>query len=454
MKPPRLPLLLALVLGLLAPWSPAPATAAAYGVITGRVVDKDGLPMADVHLNLFRPGSTIAAEWTRTAADGTFEFRPSTFDDPVAASYLLLVGSGSDATTAIPTWYDGSGADGGVRGAVVGLDPASDQLVAAPAAAGAATIPLSASPTGLGDIRPQEGALVTWDSRDTLGNKVDRLAVTAPWAARGTVSTGRTYGGWPTLLESGHHTITLEASAVDPGGQQQVTLDLTAGSRPTVPVTWAARYFLFDDDLTWGGDWRSPLPGERPAVGTRLRAVAEFANSGAVISGPPISTGVTFQWYRGAKPIAGATRATYKLVAADRGRKIGFRMNAAARAGYPAASYRGPQVKVAAVKASVRARFVGRTVRVKVGLSNGSRPRGRVALLLTDESRFPAPLVSKKLKVSARGVVTLRIPEPFVRTQGDTAIWFAVRFVPTRKKVSVGIDVGPNADRRGETLSE
>lgn len=453
MKPLRLPLLLALLLGLLAPWSPAPATAAAYGVLTGRVVDKDGVPMADVEVNLFRQGANVAVAWSRSAADGTFTFQPANFDDAATGPYTLLVGSGWDGTTAIPTWYDGSGADGGIRGEVTGSDPNTDRAVAASAPSGVAPIVISSSPTPLGDLRVLQGAQVVFDSRDTLGNAVNTLRVTAPWGVSGRVSTRRAYPPTGVLLDAGQHTITVEASAVDPGGRQQVTLDLAVGSRTTVPITWAARYYLLDNDLTWG-EWRAPLSGERPGVGTKLHSGAVFANDSSVVSGSlwPINT--SFQWYRGAKPIAGATRASYKVVAADRGRKIGFRVTAAAKPGYAAATYVGPQVKVAKVTSRVRARFVGRSIKVRVRLSNGAQPTGRVALMLTSERRFPQPLVSKKLKANARGLITLRIPEPFYKTKGDTGIFFAVRFVAKRKAISVGIGRGPTADIRNGTLSQ
>ncbi len=446
-------ILLAFLLGLLAPLAPAPASAAAYGALTGRVVDSKGAPMDGVMVNLFRQGSNVAAEWSRTAADGTFVFQPSNFDAPVTGPYLVMLGSGWDGTTAIPTWYDGSGADGGIRGAITGSDPMTDNDVAAPAPAGAAPITFAASPTQLGDLQVVQGALVAFDSRDTLGNTVDKLRVSGPWGATGQFSAATIYPPHQVLFDAGQHTFTLEASAIDPGGRQQIALDLAAGSTSTVPVTWAARYYLFANDLTWG-EWRSPLPGERPGVGTKLHSGAVFANFSSVVSGSlwPINT--TFQWYRGAKRIAGATKASYKLVAADRGKKVSFRITAGARTGYAAATYVGPQVKVADVAASVRARFVGRTVKVKVRLSNGARPTGRIALMLTSELRFPLPLVSKKLKANAHGDITLRIPEPYYKTQGDTGVFFAVRFVPRHKTISVGIGRGPTADIKNGTLSQ
>jgi len=433
-------LLLAFLVGVLAPVAAtsAPSSAADYGALTGRVVGADGAPVAGARLNLFRQGSNVAASHGYLSGeDGTFTITAARLDDPAAGPYRLLVGNGGSESTAIPTWYDGTGADGGIRGETSGGDPATGRSTAASVPAGAATLTFGAAPINVGDLQVQEGALVEWDSRDTNGKGDFQLRVTGPLAGIGRVDTYESNGDSGPLLEPGRHTFALEASATDPGGRQQVTLDLAPGDRLKVPVTWAARYYLYSIGTTWG-HWFDPLPGERPGVGTRLRSEVELANNIYITKAV-----VKVQWYRGSTAIPGATGRGYRLTAADRGKRISYRVTVKARPGYAAASYRSPKTKAAAVAARVDARFVGRSVLVKVRWSNGARPRGEVALLLHGSSRFREPLATKTLR-NRRGEVRLRIPAGFVRG-GDTGVEFVVRYLSPKRKVSVAYDFGPSA---------
>ncbi len=73
-----------------------------------------------------------------------------------------------------------------------------------------------------------------------------------------------------------------------------------------------------------------------PRPGVRLRATAGTWS--------PAPTGVSYQWLRNGRPIRGATKATYKAVKADRGRRISVRVEVRR------APYRPVKATTAAVK--------------------------------------------------------------------------------------------------------
>ena len=54
-------------------------------------------------------------------------------------------------------------------------------------------------------------------------------------------------------------------------------------------------------------------------VGQTLRSTAGTVS--------PAATKVTYQWLRNGRAIRGATRATYRLVAGDRGRKVSLKVS-------------------------------------------------------------------------------------------------------------------------------
>lgn len=82
-----------------------------------------------------------------------------------------------------------------------------------------------------------------------------------------------------------------------------------------------------------------PAISGKPKVGKRLKA--------STGSWSPAATSYAYQWYRGKKEIAGkkAERKRYKVVAADRGKRLKVKVTAS-RAGYASASAISKRVKI------------------------------------------------------------------------------------------------------------
>lgn len=448
MKPHRL-LLPALLLGLLAPFGSAPATAAAARApITGRVVDEHGAPMAGVYVTLFRAGRRVADNGaSTTGADGRFALPPGNYTK--GGSFAVLVSTGEGTSTALPTWYDGSGADGGIRASVQGDDITSQNVrTGAAPPAGATLVRFGRSTRDLGDLVTAQGTRVRFESKDTSGNVV-HPGVTAHDAVSNTVrEAAESYGTY--LLEPGHQTATLTASTHVAGGTQQVPLDLVAGTTQTVPVTWAAQYYLRSVERRLdGGTGLIKVPGQRLSVGDRIWADARFAND------PKVIGGVSYQWYRDETPIPGATDWSYRVVKADRRHQLSYEVAVAPRPAYAGVAYRSAPDTVAAVTAKVRATFPKgdisaahpeRTwIRVRVSLSNGKHPAGRLALIVKNIEPEIAPKVIVKRAVRRTGPTTflLRLPRGFDAQRYNEYGSMYVRFVPTdRAKVSVAASQG------------
>ncbi|MBM7518851.1 carboxypeptidase regulatory-like domain-containing protein [Nocardioides nitrophenolicus] len=452
MKPRHL-LLPALVLGLLAPVGSVPASAAAARApITGRVVDDHGAPVAGVEVTLFRAGHRAADnDGSTTGPDGRFVLRPG--DYTKGGSFAVLISTGEGTSTALPTWYDGSGADGGIRASVLGETLTTEMTrTDAPPPAGARLVRFGKAARDLGDLATPQGTRVSFESKDTKGRQVSH-GVLAHDAVSNTVrEAAESYQTY--LLEPGRQTVTLTASRYVAGGSQQLTLDLVAGTTQKVPVTWAAQYYLSRvDRMLDGGVGLIEVPGQRLSVGDRIWVDAWFANDSA------LTFGVTsYQWYRDATPIPGATGRSYRVATADRGHQVSYQVTLAPQADYAGVSYRSTPDPVAAVTAKVRARFPKGDVsmahperyaiRVRVSQSNGKRPVGRLALIVENiEPEIPPKvIVARAVRRTGPTSFVLRLPRGFDAQRYDEYGAMYVRFVPkNRAKVSV-------ASSRGQSI--
>lgn len=135
----------------------------------------------------------------------------------------------------------------------------------------------------------------------------------------------------------------------------------------------------------------NPLAAGKPTVSGKARVGATLtAKPGKWVTKPSF----TYRWLRNGKTIGGATGKTYKLTAADRGKRISVRVSGA-KEGFSAASVdSAPTKKVAAGKFKAKkprisgSKKVGKTLRAKVGkwspkaklkyqwLRNGKRIKG------------------------------------------------------------------------------
>ncbi|MBT0994906.1 carboxypeptidase regulatory-like domain-containing protein [Cellulomonas sp. DKR-3] len=197
----------------------------------------------------------------------------------------------------------------------------------------------------------------------------------APLTIAGTPATGRTLSASDGTVSPG------DAST----GYEWYVDGVPAGYGPTFAVTTAHRATTVEV--------RAYYRATGPAGGTRLAqasvrvpglafttvapGVAGTAVVGKTLTAKvgvwtPTPTRTSYQWYRSGSPIAGATAATYRLTAADRGRLIKVRVTGS-RAGYDTASRTSaPTTAVKGVLTSVEPTVsgtprVGATLTAKVG---------------------------------------------------------------------------------------
>lgn len=132
----------------------------------------------------------------------------------------------------------------------------------------------------------------------------------------------------PRTLTAADHTVQVAVTGVLVNGQP-------------VPLSWTTSAFQPDPPpprFTRGPRIRRPSgPGARVRAGHRLRA--STAVSGGTVT--------RYRWLRSGRTITGATRSSYRVRRADRGRGVAVRVTATARAGQATATRTSPAVRIA-----------------------------------------------------------------------------------------------------------
>lgn len=287
------------------------------------------------------PGLTPAYQWSR---DGV------AIDGATAAAYTVVAADKGEQLTATVTVARAGYEDAAATSAPVTVEDLP-LLVTAPVVAGQGRVgsPLTVS-TG------------AWDESG--------LTYAYAWLRAGTPIAGATAASYaPTAADLAAGSVTARVTASRAGG--------ASGAPATATPTRV-------------------LAGDAATAGVAPR-VSGIPVTGQVLSGTPGSwsaPGLTLahQWLRDGAPIAGATAASYTLVAADAGAEVALRVTAA-RAGYADGVATSAPVAVtgptrAKVALSVRRTLVaGARSRASVRVTGAHDPGGRVVLTLRSGGR-------------------------------------------------------------------
>ena len=156
----------------------------------------------------------------------------------------------------------------------------------------------------------------------------------------------------------------------------------------------------------------APGAAPRATVAPKVTGAARLGKRLTASAGSWSTSGVkvAYQWLRGGKAIKGATSRTYTLKKKDVGKRVSVRVTAS-KAGYDdgASSSAATKVKKAKAKLAVKAKSVKARKRakvvVRVKVSGYAKPAGTVRI------KYGKKTVKAKLKASAKGKVTVRLPK-------------------------------------------
>lgn len=343
----------------------SPATAAAVGTISGRVVSAAGgaLASARVELSYLDPGTgtevLVPGSFRRVRTDGTFTFT----DLPPRSSYRLFAQAGGHQPVYWPA----------------GATPAQGQAITVTAGGTARIGDVSLQPSAPGALtrptitgKPQLGATLTadpgtWTASDPTFSYlwfVDGRAITS--------ATQRTYV--PTAGTLGK-TLTVQVTARVPGRSPGVAV-----SDPTPTITGSGTIEVV----------RAPTLTGRAVVGQTL----------GVDRGYWTPSGLTWSyvWVRDGQAISGARSSTYTLTSADWGRKVAVKVYAV-RSGYSMVSRYTPAVDVKRTPAMSNTAEVlgGGQVRLtaKIVVTGATNPVGDVVVFEDGEVVATMPTLVK-----------------------------------------------------------
>jgi carboxypeptidase family protein len=270
------------------------------GTITGKV---SGAPTGDLMAVAYDAADEVADQ-TSVRGDGsyTLQVRPGTFK--VHLQYV-----GRDGHT---SRWAAAGGGSTVPSRATAVKVAQDRTSTAPA------VTLGRGATVTGAITDPSGKAV----RD-----VDVTALSAVTAEREVVDVSRTSTGY-TLegLPDGKYWLRFVYSG-DGFKTRSVSLDVTKGSGRTIKLDTRL------ENAPFRTRYGASISGSK-RVGQTLTAKATPWLAGSY---PTTRATMSFQWLRNGAAISGATKATYKLGGADRGKKISVRATAR-RYGYATGS--------------------------------------------------------------------------------------------------------------------
>lgn len=271
------------------------------GTITGRV---SGAPTADLMAVAHDAADEVAAQ-SRVNGDGT---------------YALAVRPGSYRVQVQYVGRDGYTSRWSTKGT-------ADSVV--PSRATAVSVALGATTTAP-DVRLERGATVSGTITDPAGapvRDVDVSALSAVTSEREVVDVSRTASGY-TLegLPDGAYWLRFVYSG-DGFSTRSVPLTVTGGSGRTIDLDTSLQNAPFRTR------YKAYLSGTKK-VGQTLTVRATPWLAGSY---PTTRATMSYQWLRNGVAIPGATATTYKLAAADRGKKISAKATAR-RYGYATGS--------------------------------------------------------------------------------------------------------------------
>lgn len=159
-------------------------------------------------------------------------------------------------------------------------------------------------------------------------------SLTHQWLRDGTPIQGATTSSYVVTTADQGHALTVEATATRP--------EYVAGSAVSAPLAIAAAPApASDTPPRWSG--AKPALKGKARVGKVLRLRLTKAQLVERFG----ATTVRYQWFRGAKKIRKATKASYRLTRADRGKKIRVKV-IGIKAGHPRASVMSKALRVRA----------------------------------------------------------------------------------------------------------
>ncbi|WP_193609800.1 glycoside hydrolase family 3 N-terminal domain-containing protein [Nocardioides lijunqiniae] len=183
------------------------------------------------------------------------------------------------------------------------------------------------------------------------------------------------------------------------------------------------------EHLLWSGDPAAAvaLLGQVAGVDASGEPTAVTSTSAPVVRGTPVAGGrlsatagawsvpgvtTTYRWLRDGAVVPGATGSSYRLGAADVGRRLQVRVTATAAGYLPGTATSTATGTVRKARPAVTARVSDRTprpgarpkVRVRVSSAALERPTGRVVV------RYAGRVLRVNLAARADGVVTVRLP--------------------------------------------
>jgi hypothetical protein len=315
------------------------ATLRVGGMISGRLVDGQGAPLAGCDVAAFNSSQRLMSRRNVTRADGTFVITGLT-----SGQYGVVVGNFSgDSACARSEYYtdpngDLSESSAGIE--LVSTSAGAETQLPSDLLYGADIPPAvtSSAPPTLPSGAPVVGTPVTvdpgtWDPADaTLHFQWRADGVDIPGAPDQATYT-------PTPDDEG------KALSVAVTGSKDGYTSTTVVSNATAPVT-------------------SPSQAPVEVANTSLPTVTGTSRVGEVLSGyagswDPGDATTSLQWLRDGVPVAGATSATYTLGAPDEGARIALRVTAS-RDGYQ------PSTRTSAATAPVAAGTMNLTSAARV----------------------------------------------------------------------------------------
>jgi len=188
------------------------------------------------------------------------------------------------------------------------------------------------------------------------------------------------------------------------------------GAPPVLSLAGGQYYFAVEgseSSASWGKPYTVTVSQVLAPAPTPV--IAGTAQVGRTLTGRPGTWGpapvtLAYQWLRGGKAISGATKSTYKLVAADAGAAVSLRVTgskpgfaAVARTSAPTAAVKPQAIAVSRVAGADR-------FATSVAASKKEFPNGTRTVLIASGMNYPDALAAAPAAAKAHGALLLTAP--------------------------------------------
>ena len=269
--------------------------------ISGTITGSTGKPVsgATVEAFLLIGSETVNVGYAETDDDGTYKLKGLP-----AGKYALRVSAGDGVHASM--WWDGGDAQL-VRGVTMSgrvADTAGNPIAGA-------DVCLLWRPSGDGGC----GATTADDGRYTWPFALDpdtydlRVIINGKWYTAGSVRI-------PTNADEETRDITVDLAAAKAQAQLPETAQAAAPATTSIAVTEGQE--LTGKNLRLAA--RGKLAGATPTISGTARVGSTLTAKAGTWSPSPVK--LSYRWYRSGASISGATKSTYTLTSADRGKKI------------------------------------------------------------------------------------------------------------------------------------